>query len=514
MGAFNKLFGRLRLTSDVNVATQTTTVIQTDTTNSNLAIVPNGTGAITASIPDGTATGGNARGNNAVDLQSVRTANTQVVSGARSVIVGGQNNSVGAGDSIIVGGNGNTLNKATSFIGGGQSNSMSSTFGSHGVIVGGQGNVMGSRTHAVIGGGQNNSCLGGWNTISGGFNNSTNDSTYNTVGGGSTNSAVDGYSTTAGGLSNNANAAYGTISGGQSNTASTGTHATVVGGQSNTASSAHATVIGGSSNTASGGLSVAGGTGVIASGSNSFAYGSATTRATASGAIALGSGMNCTAEGAKGLSGNSTVSASFAAAIGGIDNLVAASQSVAIGSGHSITAGANCSVVVGLNGAGYLYNQFVQGGATGNSRTNQNSTVNAWRYDTLNSAATTVLSLDGTGTTNLIIPNGNNRMWNVTIKYVAVVTTITGTATGVTVGDTKSQNIEIGFKEVNGVSSLVGSGVYSIPQEDASMGSASLIPTAGASQQLALTFTAPTFTGGGSVTCRVVAKVELVEVAY
>jgi hypothetical protein len=46
------------------------------------------------------------------------------------------------------------------------------------------------------------------------------------------------------------------------------------------------------------------------------------------------------------------------------------------------------------------------------------------------------------------------------------------------------------------------------------MGSASLIPTAGASQELALTFTAPTFAGGGSVTCRVVAKVELVEVAY
>jgi hypothetical protein len=31
---------------------------------------------------------------------------------------------------------------------------------------------------------------------------------------------------------------------------------------------------------------------------------------------------------------------------------------------------------------------------------------------------------------------------------------------------------------------------------------------------LILTFTAPTFSGGGSVTCRVVAKVELTEVAY
>jgi hypothetical protein len=38
--------------------------------------------------------------------------------------------------------------------------------------------------------------------------------------------------------------------------------------------------------------------------------------------------------------------------------------------------------------------------------------------------------------------------------------------------------------------------------------------TAGASQQLAMTFTGPTFAGGGSVTMRIVAKVSLVEVAY
>jgi hypothetical protein len=174
----------------------------------------------------------------------------------------------------------------------------------------------------------------------------------------------------------------------------------------------------------------------------------------------------------------------------------------------------------GNDSLSYLRNQFAQspiniyGGNTLYYGYSQASQVVAVRQATLTTGGTTVLSLDGTGTTNLIIPTGTNRMWNVTIKYVAVVTTITGTATGVTVGDTKSQNIEIGFKKVGGVSSLVGSGVYSIPQEDASMGSASLIPTAGASQQLALTFTAPTFTGGGSVTCRVVAKVELVEVAY
>jgi hypothetical protein len=287
-----------------------------------------------------------------------------------------------------------------------------------------------------------------------------------------------------------------------------------VGGQSNTASSAHATVIGGSSNTASGGLSVAGGTGVIASGGNSFAYGNASTRATATGTIALGNGMNCTAEGAKGLSGNSTVSASFAAAIGGIDNLVAASQSVAIGSGHSITAGANCSVVVGLNGAGYLYNQFVQGGATGASRTNQNSTVNAWRYDTLNSAATTVLSLDGTGVTNLIVPSGTHRMWKVKVEWVATVTTITGTATGITVGDYVYGESSFGFKRLAGTSTMGNMLSDSEASDNAIMDTCLMTYTAGASQELALTFTGPTFAGGGSVTMRVVAKVSLVEVAF
>jgi hypothetical protein len=38
--------------------------------------------------------------------------------------------------------------------------------------------------------------------------------------------------------------------------------------------------------------------------------------------------------------------------------------------------------------------------------------------------------------------------------------------------------------------------------------------SAGASQQLQIQFQAPAFAGGGSITCRVVSKVSLVEVAY
>jgi len=380
MGAFTRLFSRLRITSDPNVSTQTSAVIVADTTNASLVIAPNGTGALIASIPDGTATGGNARGDDAVDLQMIRGNANQVASGNYSVIAGGSANR-------------------------------------------------------------------------------NNGGTYGSIGGG---------------LSNIVSSDYSTISGGQSNTASTNTHATVVGGQSNT-SSGQWGISGGQSSTASGNRTISLGTSAVAN---------------ATGAVAISAGA-----------GNQTTASGI--------------SSVSIGN-DTVASGRN-SLCTGYFSNAYLYGQkahsgnFIGAAVQGNC---QFSELNPYKLDTLTTGGTTVLSLDGTGTTNLIIPSGNNRMWNVTIKFVAVVTTITGTATGVTVGDTKSQNIEIGFKKVGGVSSLLGGGVFSTAQQDASMASASLVPTAGASQELALTFTAPTFTGGGSVTCRVVAKVELVEVAY
>ena len=58
------------------------------TTNVGVAIVPKGTGAVMFSVPDGTATGGNARGTSAIDLQTYRTAANEVASGAYSTVVG------------------------------------------------------------------------------------------------------------------------------------------------------------------------------------------------------------------------------------------------------------------------------------------------------------------------------------------------------------------------------------------------------------------------------------------
>jgi hypothetical protein len=123
------------------------------------------------------------------------------------------------------------------------------------------------------------------------------------------------------------------------------------------------------------------------------------------------------------------------------------------------------------------------------------------------------LSLDGTGTTNLLIPDGNNRVWNVTVKWSSVVTVISGTATGVTVGDVISGTTELTFKRVGGTSSLVGI-TRNVTTYDTSMSAASMGYAAGGSGQLALTFTGPTFAGGGTLTVRSVAKVELTEIGW
>lgn len=378
--------GRRTMEADSSVTTQTSAVIQATTTNANLVLNPNGTGAIVASIPDGTATGGNARGTNAVDLQMSRSAATQIAAYSGSGILSGINNTVLTNYSVICGGSGNTINHDDLF-----------------------------------------------------------------------------YISIVGGLSNSITGRYGFIGGGQSNTggAYNVPHTSILGGQSNTASGTQSSVLGGFSNSASGVLSIVGGTSCYAAGNYS---------------VALGRSLESTAQ-------------------------------------SGFTSGAF--------GTAYLYAQRTHGNSSNNVPYNSNAQISdliSRKIDTLTTGGTTVLSLDGTGTTNLVIPgligSGNSRAWNVQVNWVAVVTAITGTATGVTVGDTITQVQTLGFKRLGGTSSLVGTANTLSTNSNTSMSTASMAYTVGASQELALTFTAPTFAGGGTVTCRVVARVELTEVAY
>ena len=181
---------RVGIGKDTSVTTQSVAVVEVQDANTSLVLKPNGTGAIIASVPDGTATGGSARGTNAVDLQQNRTANIEVASGDYCVVSGGRRNKATGLDA---------------FVGGGRSNTASS-----------------SDVGSVVAGGQSNTA-----------------------------NAFNGATVSGGGL-NNATSNYSTISGGQSNTASTNTHATVVGGQSNTSSGQYS-VSGGYNTVSSGG---------------------------------------------------------------------------------------------------------------------------------------------------------------------------------------------------------------------------------------------------------------------
>lgn len=104
------------------------------TTNADFAIKPKGSGAILAAIPDNTATGGNKRGANSVDLQTSRSNAVHVASGSYAVICGG---------------NANRSTSTASFVGGGDSNQSTNNYTT---VGGGNGNVASSNFSAVLGG--------------------------------------------------------------------------------------------------------------------------------------------------------------------------------------------------------------------------------------------------------------------------------------------------------------------------------------------------------------------------
>jgi hypothetical protein len=100
-------------------------------TNSALVLTPKGTGAfILGPKPDGTTTGGNARGGNAVDLQTKRTANTQVASGPDSVVLG-TNNTASVSNATAIGASNTASGLFSTAIGRScsASNSNASSFG-------------------------------------------------------------------------------------------------------------------------------------------------------------------------------------------------------------------------------------------------------------------------------------------------------------------------------------------------------------------------------------------------
>ncbi len=351
-----------------------------------------------------------------------------------------------------------------------RSSNLSVASGTRSVVLGGSNNSA-RATESVCVGGSSNNAQQLQSFIGGGNSNLINGGTENAIVGGTLNTNSGVYGFIGAGLQNVVSSGYSTISGGQSNTASTGTHATVVGGSSNT-SSGQRSVSGGSNSTASGSRAIAIGESAVATGSNSVCIGGGLAQGVASTALA-GAGNNAVKD--------------YSLAQGYVTESQLRGQVAFSGTAFTFPSE-----------RGYC----------------QQSLLTANREATLTTGGTTTLSLDGTGTTNLIIPFGNNRMWKVKVEYVGTITTITGTATGLAVGNSVYGEANFGFKRVGGTSSMGSFINDSQASDNAIMDTCSLAYSAGASQELALTFTGPTFAGGGSVTMRVVAKVSLVEVAY
>jgi hypothetical protein len=176
---------------DVATATQDNVAIRNNSAAANSAIVltPKGTGAfILGPKPNGAASGGNARGANAVDLQTSRTAATQVASGDRSAILSGSRNSATGNDGVVCGGT-NNIASTNGFVGGGNANTASP----FSVVCGGEGNnTGGANTASFIGAGTGNIsnangsvvCGGGRNDV-GGINGNTANAIMGSVLGGS-----------------------------------------------------------------------------------------------------------------------------------------------------------------------------------------------------------------------------------------------------------------------------------------------------------------------------------------
>ncbi len=106
--------------------------------------------ALVAQLPDSAATGGNARGANAVDWQATRSAATQVASGANATIGGGQSNTASNSSATVGGGNANTAS------------------GNQSVVSGGGGNAA-TGVQSVVSGGGNNAATGTLSWVPGGI---------------------------------------------------------------------------------------------------------------------------------------------------------------------------------------------------------------------------------------------------------------------------------------------------------------------------------------------------------
>ena len=360
-GTFTTLIGgkdKANYIQAVGGATTVAPVVSAQGSDTNIPLVlqPKGTGALQAQLTDSTATGGNARGANAVDWQTQRGSASAVASAGNSVIGGGYNNTNSAQYGVISGGYSNTNNGYISTLSGGNANITSSQF----TFVGSGASNTASNYYSSVVGGNSNTSAGILNFIGGGYTNSgTSGSTATTQ------SATMNGTTTVTLSSSNASIKVGqAIVGTYINffpityvAAISGTTLTLSQNASGSGTATlsfytpHGVVVGGGNNQATGSYSFIGGGGDagtaanrnVASGDWSFVGGGVKNVASGLGSVICGGGTYGS------VSGN-TASQTSSVVVGGYNNNSAGYGSIVIG-GASNTANSTFTTVLGGNSA-------------------------------------------------------------------------------------------------------------------------------------------------------------------
>ena len=501
-------------------------------TNIPLVLQPKGTGALQAQQTDSTATGGNARGANAVDWQTSRSTAAQVANGSFAFIGAGTRNTSSGTYAGTVAGYTNIASGFSSFVGAGNNNSASNTYSS-------------------ITTGVNNTANGLWSTVVNG-NGNTASGYLNFIGNGYGNSCTSGSAVTTQSATMNGTTAV-TLSGSNASikvgqlitgtSISDNTYVAAISGTSLTLSQAasgsststlscytpHGVVVGGGNNQATGSYSFIGGGGDagtagnrnVASGDWSFIGSGRNNTASGAGSFIGGGGYyngitgtapnSAVGDGSVIVGGGSNNAGSFAAAVlGGFGNNASATYSV-VGAGSSNNANSQYGAILGGTQGTTRGIQGMQAYPACNAPISATLGVSQAGLIILGAQTTgnsyTVLSSDGgaQGTTNqVVLPNNS--------AYYFKGSVVAGVTGG---GNTASWTFEGTIKRgANaGTTTLVGTPVINLISQDAGAGGASpyYITVTATPAYGCLTVTV---LGQASTTIRWVCKIETTEMTF
>jgi hypothetical protein len=500
-------------TANTYIPTTTTAVYGTPTlsfsgvstigleSNGSLFVQPAGTGALQAQATTSSATGGNARGANAVDWSTSRGGASQVASATASVLAGGFANTVGGAYSGVLAGLGNSGSGVASTALGGQNQTSS---GSYSAALGGYGNSS-TGFYGFVGEGYANSTTS--NSVIATQSATMNGTTAVTLSG--SNASIKVGQLIAGTYISGPPHTYVAAISGTSLTLSqvasgSGTatltfytpHGVVVGGGNNTATGSYSFIGGGGDagtagnrNVASGDWStVGGGTKNTASGIYSFVGGGASHSATSFGSVVCGGGTF----GAGSFIGNASQ---------GLSSFVGAGLGNTANGSYSFVSAGTFGVTRAIDG--YHVFPAVNNAFGANAQGVAQSGLLLLAKQTTDATATVLTSNTNAGlTTNqVILPNNS--------AYFFTGEVVAGVTGG---GNTKGWTIEGVIKRgANAASTaLVGTPTVTSSYADAGASTWTIAVTADTTNG----GLAVTFTGQASTTIRTVCQIRTTEMTY